>query len=208
MQSKLSKFIATMLVIVILYANSWAVVSYAADQFLSENELESQKTLSKDGNVDFDVYYSSGKHKALININEEKTKLNIAISAKKTGYIKDATVDFSSSNFEIVQSEEENKIQSIDETSKKITFGQINYKEDVIEQVTIKPSKVGKIENDYFNKDNHVKLSCTFVNQDAKEIKIEQEIVINTEWFVEKAEAELKYDVTKYIPYATEKESK
>lgn len=35
MQSKLSKFIATMLVIVILYANSWAVVSYAADQFLS-----------------------------------------------------------------------------------------------------------------------------------------------------------------------------
>lgn len=208
MQSKLSKFIATMLVIVILYANSWAVVSYAADQFLSENELESQKTLSKDGNVDFDVYYSSGKHKALININEEKTKLNIAISAKKTGYIKDATVDFSSSNFEIVQSEEENKIQSIDETSKKITFGQINYKEDVIEQVTIKPSKVRKIENDYFNKDNHVKLSCTFVNQDAKEIKIEQEIVINTEWFVEKAEAELKYDVTKYIPYATEKESK
>ena len=48
MQVRLSKFIAVMLVVIILGSISWPVVSYSAELFLSENELESQNTTSKD----------------------------------------------------------------------------------------------------------------------------------------------------------------
>ena len=43
MQVRLSKFIAVMLVVIILGSISFPVVSYSAELFLSENELESQK---------------------------------------------------------------------------------------------------------------------------------------------------------------------
>lgn len=42
MQAKISKFIAAVLALVIIFANSWSVVSYAAEVFLSEKELENQ----------------------------------------------------------------------------------------------------------------------------------------------------------------------
>ena len=103
MQAKISKFIAAVLVLVIVFANSWSVVSYAAEVFLSEKELENQNTTSKDGSVDFDVQYTNGKHSATLNIDEKNTKLNIAVSLKKSGYVKDLAIDFSSSNFEIAQ---------------------------------------------------------------------------------------------------------
>lgn len=61
MQVRLSKFIAVMLVVIILCSISWPVVSYSAELFLSENELESQNTTSKDGSVNFDVQYENGR---------------------------------------------------------------------------------------------------------------------------------------------------
>ena len=108
MQAKVSKFIAAILALVIIFANSWSVVSYAAEVFLSEKELENQNTTSKDGSVNFDVQYTNGKHSATLNIDEKNTKLNIAVSLKKSGYIKDLTIDFSSSNFEIARINNEN----------------------------------------------------------------------------------------------------
>ena len=108
MQAKISKFIAAVLALVIIFANSWSVVSYAAEVFLSEKELENQNTTSKDGSVDFDVQYTNGKHSATLNIDEKNTKLNIAVSLKKSGYVKDLAIDFSSSNFEVDQINDEN----------------------------------------------------------------------------------------------------
>ena len=136
MQAKISKFIAAVLALVIIFANSWSVVSYAAEVFLSEKELENQNTTSKDGSVDFDVQYTNGKHSAQIDINQNNTKLNILLSAKKEGYIKEATIDFSDTNFEIAQINEantvttqndsktkvSNKIESFDDKNKKITI--------------------------------------------------------------------------------------
>ena len=136
MQAKISKFIAAVLALVIIFANSWSVVSYAAEVFLSEKELENQNTTSKDGSVDFDVQYTNGKHSATLNIDEKNTKLNIAVSLKKSGYVKDLAIDFSSSNFEVDQINDENtnengnaaqttvakKIQNFDAENKKITL--------------------------------------------------------------------------------------
>lgn len=222
MQAKISKFIAAVLVLVIVFANSWSVVSYAAEVFLSEKELENQNTTSKDGSVDFDVQYTNGKHSATLNIDEKNTKLNIAVSLKKSGYVKDLAIDFSSSNFEIAQINDENtnengnaaqttvakKIQNFDAENKKIIFGQTTNKEQISEQIYINPIIKEEIDEDNFSKDNKIKLTCTFVNTDAKETKIEKEIVLHTEWTAKNVETELNYETIKYIPYATENESK
>lgn len=207
MQARLSKFIATMLVVIILSAISWPVVSYSAELFLSENELESQNTTSKDGSVNFDVQYENGKHSAIIDQNKSDEKINIALSLKKDGYIKEATIDLSNTNFEISQVKKSDKVQNFDAENKKITFGQMTSKEKIAEQIIITPINKEEVSKDNFNKDNHIKLTCTFVNTNLKETKVEQEIVIHTEWMAKNVEANLNYEVTKYIPYATENES-
>ena len=56
MQQKITKIIAALLAITLLYANSAAVISYAADNFLTDQEIESQKTSTNNANVEFDVY--------------------------------------------------------------------------------------------------------------------------------------------------------
>lgn len=207
MQARLSKFIAAMLVVIILSAISWPVVSYSAELFLSENELESQNTTSKDGSVNFDVQYENGKHSAIIDQNKSDEKINIALSLKKDGYIKEATIDLSDTNFEISQVKKSDKVQNFDAENKKITFGQMTSKEKIAEQIIITPINKEEVSKDNFNKDNHIKLTCTFVNTNLKETKVEQEIVIHTEWMAKNVEANLNYEVTKYIPYATENES-
>ena len=208
MQQKLIKVISVILVTAILYANSSAVISYAADNFLSEKEIENQGTSTKSENVEFDVYYDGGKHSATADINATDTKLNIAINVKKAGYLKDAVVDFSDTNFTIAQTEESEYIQSFDAASKKVVFNQINNGVNALETINIAADKKDEINQDMFSKDNVIKLTATYVNAKAEEIDIEKEIVIHTDWNAQDAKANLQYEITKYIPYATNGVSK
>lgn len=208
MQQKLIKVISVILVTAILYANSSAVISYAADNFLSEKEIENQGTSTKSENVEFDVYYDGGKHSATADINATDTKLNIAINVKKAGYLKDAVVDFSDTNFTIAQTEESEYIQSFDAASKKVVFNQINNGVNALETINIAADKKDEINQDMFSKDNVIKLTATYVNAKAEEIAIEKGIVIHTDWNAQEAKANLQYEITKYIPYATNGVSK
>ena len=208
MQQKLIKVISVILVTAILYANSSAVISYAADNFLSEKEIENQGTSTKSENVEFDVYYDGGKHSATADINATDTKLNIAINVKKAGYLKDAVVDFSDTNFTIAQTEESEYIQSFDAASKKVVFNQINNGVNALETINIAADKKDEINQDMFSKDNVIKLTATYVNAKAEEIAIEKGIVIHTDWNAQDAKANLQYEITKYIPYATNGVSK
>ena len=122
MQQKLIKVISVILVTAILYANSSAVISYAADNFLSEKEIENQGTSTKSENVEFDVYYDGGKHSITADVNATDTNLNVELNVKKAGYLKNAVVDFADSNFTITQKEESQYVQSFDAENKKIAF--------------------------------------------------------------------------------------
>ena len=67
--------------------------------------------------------------------------------------------------------------------NKKITFGQITNKEQISEQIYINPIIKEEIGEDNFSRDNKIKLTCTFVNTDAKETKVEKEIVLHEEGY-------------------------
>ena len=83
MKQRLVKIISAMLVIAILYANSAAVISYAAENLLSDKELENQKTQTNNANVEFDVYYDGGKHKAYADLNSTDNTKEIAKKLSK-----------------------------------------------------------------------------------------------------------------------------
>ena len=208
MQQKLIKVIAVLLTTTILYANSATVVSYAADNFLSAKALENQGTSTTNENVEFDVYYDGGKHTVSADVNAEDTKLNIALNVKKAGYIKDAVVDFSDTNFKIAKTEESDNIQALDEENKKISFNQINNGENVTETINIALDKKDEISEDMFDRDNTIKFTGTYVNAKGKEVAVKKDIVVHTSWTASTAKAKLDYEITKYIPYSANNVSK
>ena len=208
MQQKLIKVIAMLLTTTILYANSAAVVSYAADNFLSAKALENQGTSTTNENVEFDVYYDGGKHTVSADVNAEDTKLNIALNVKKAGYIKDAVVDFSDTNFKIAKTEESDSIQAIDAENKKISFNQINNGENVTETINIALDKKDEISEDMFDRDNTIKFTGTYVNAKGEEVAVKKDIVVHTSWTASTAKAKLDYEITKYIPYSANNVSK
>lgn len=208
MQQKLIKVIAMLLTTTILYANSATVVSYAADNFLSAKALENQGTSTTNENVEFDVYYDGGKHTVSADVNAEDTKLNIALNVKKAGYIKDAVVDLSDTNFKIVKTEESDSIQAVDAENKKISFNQINNGENVTETINIALDKKDEISEDMFDRDNTIKFTGTYVNAKGEEVAVKKDIVVHTSWTASTAKAKLEYEITKYIPYSANSVSK
>ena len=208
MQQKLIKVIAMLLTTTILYANSAAVVSYAADNFLSAKALENQGTSTTNENVEFDVYYDGGKHTVSADVNAEDTKLNIALKVKKAGYLKDAVVDFSDTNFKIAKTEESDNIQAVDAENKKISFNQINNGENVTETINIALDKKDEISEDMFDRDNTIKFTGTYVNAKGEEVAVKKDIVVHTSWTASTAKAKLDYEITKYIPYSVNNVSK
>lgn len=208
MQQKLIKVIAVLLTTTILHANSAAVVSYAADNFLSAKALENQGTSTTNENVEFDVYYDGGKHTVSADVNAEDTKLNIALNVKKAGYIKDAVVDFSDTNFKIAKTEESDNIQAVDAENKKISFNQINNGENVTETINIALDKKDEISEDMFDRDNTIKFTGTYVNAKGEEVAVKKDIVVHTSWTASTAKAKLNYEITKYIPYSANNVSK
>ena len=208
MQQKLIKVIAVLLTTTILYANSAAVVSYAADNFLSAKALENQGTSTTNENVEFDVYYDGGKHTVSADVNAEDTKLNIALKVKKAGYLKDAVVDFSDTNFKIAKTEESDNIQAVDAENKKISFNQINNGENVTETINIALDKKDEISEDMFDRDNTIKFTGTYVNAKGEEVAVKKDIIVHTSWTASTAKAKLDYEITKYIPYSANNVSK
>ena len=208
MQQKLIKVIAMLLTTTILYANSATVVSYAADNFLSAKALENQGTSTTNENVEFDVYYDGGKHTVSADVNAEDTKLNIALNVKKAGYLKDAVVDFSDTNFKIAKTEESDNIQAVDAENKKISFNQINNGENVTETINIALDKKDEISEDMFDRDNTIKFTGTYVNAKGEEVAVKKDIVVHTSWTASTAKAKLDYEITKYIPYSANNVSK
>ena len=208
MQQKLIKVIAVLLTTTILYANSAVVVSYAADNFLSAKALENQGTSTTNENVEFDVYYDGGKHTVSADVNAEDTKLNIALKVKKAGYLKDAVVDFSDTNFKIAKTEESDNIQAVDAENKKISFNQINNGENVTETINIALDKKDEISEDMFDRDNTIKFTGTYVNAKGEEVAVKKDIVVHTSWTASTAKAKLDYEITKYIPYSANNVSK
>lgn len=203
MQQKITKIIATLLAIMLLYANSAALISYAADNFLTDQEIENQKTATSNANVEFDVYFADGKHSGNLDISSDETKLNIRLKVKNSGYLKDAVVDFSLANFEISDDgTNQEVVQSFNAEEKTIKFNQINNGTEVVKSINIKATQSEKMKQDELMRDNQINLTGTYVNAKGNEEAISKTTILHANWnMYEEANAILRYQPLAFVPY-------
>ena len=207
MQQKIIKTISALLAIVLLYANSAAVVSYAVDELLTAQELENQKTTTNNTNVEFDVYYEGGSHTGNLDITSDSNKLNLKLKVKDTGYLKDATVTFSDVNFTISDDgTNSDRIKEFNSDASSIKFNQINAGEEVVKSLNLTIKQDNTVSQNIMNKDNKITLNATYVNSKGKEEQVAKDIMINTNWNLkaedkDKSKAVLNYEQLAFVPY-------
>lgn len=201
MQEKFIKLIAGILTIILLCSQSGLTVSWAVNELLTDEELESQDTTS-DRNVDFDVYYEDGKHTKKISINgdaENNATINAKISLKNIGYIEDGVIDFSNSNFKVSDENNQEIIKKINDN--KVILNRLTGGEEIIVSLNITPNAENKVTSDFFNKDNNITFTGTFTNANEKNFNINLNVVIHTEYIVENVETFINQSITKYVPF-------
>ncbi len=207
MQQKIIKTISALLAIILLYANSAAVVSYAVDELLTAQELENQKTTTNNSNVEFDVYYEGGSHTGNLDITSDSNKLNLKLKVKDTGYLKDATVTFSDANFKISDDgTNSDRIKEFNSDASLIKFNQINAGEEVVKSLNLAIKQDNTVSQNIMNKDNKITLNATYVNSKGKEEAVSKDIMINTNWNLkaedkDKSKAVLNYEQLAFVPY-------
>lgn len=207
MQERFIKAIAGILVIILLCSSSGITISYAVNELLTDSELESQNTGS-DKNVDFDIYYESGKHTERIDIDANNTNnklIKVKINLKNIGYIEDGVVDFSNSNFKIINNQNQEIIKEIKDN--KLYLNRLTGGEETIITLQIIPNKENKVSSDFFNKDNNIEFIGTFINENEKASKVNNNIILHTQWIPQNIETYIDQSITKYVPFNFENEA-
>lgn len=205
-QKLLTKVLATTLAVILTFANFVMLGVYASNSYATQDELETQKTVSKDQNIEFDAYFMSDKqnksHTSKIDM-DASTKLYLNVSAKN-GYLKNAKIAITGenntdSNFEIVSgSELSDSIESIDKNV--ISLKQINNGTQVVLEVPIKSIKQDLFDLSNFSKINNITLTGSYVNNEGKQIAVSQTINVRNEWTKE-VKAVIEQEEKTYIPY-------
>ena len=200
MNRLLEKLIAIMLVFVLISANLVVLGEFTIANAASDEELNGQRTSTNNRNVEFNSYLEGNAHIQTFDIGDENAKIYLNIKVENEGYIKDATVEFSNVNFKIKSDIQNDNIQNIDAENNRITLNKIDNGSDVVIELPIEILNNETISNDYFNKEFVTKLTGTYVNSNGRESSVEKEITNRLSW-KGTAEAELKSETTKYIPY-------
>ena len=197
MRQILTKLIAVMLVVFLLFSVSGATISYAVDELMSESELENQNEGVEDKYVAFDAYFEDSKHSITSNAYEGETKLNIEIEVKEAGYLENATVDFSDSNFIIESVDKPELVSEIKD--KQLVLNKISGGDKITLIANLKPDIKDQIKENFFNKDNSLALTGNFVNEKQKTTNITKNIVVHISWTAENPNIVLDQGIEKYI---------
>lgn len=200
----LSKILAVMLVITLTFANFIFLAVYAGKSYAASVDYESQETNINKTNISFDAYFISGtgekSHTQVTEMNNDELKLFLSVSVTK-GYMKDTVVSIQNSNFKVVTGEGlPDGVEAIDTENNTVTLKQINKGESKEIQLPIEVVKDEKFDLNNFSKDATVKLTGTFVNDSAKEIKFDKDIVVNLS-LSENAEAYLSGEISKHVAF-------
>lgn len=210
-QKTLSKILAIMLVITLTLANFVLVLVYAEESYAASVNYEAQETNINKTNISFDAYFVSDagvkSHTQVTEMNNNELKLFLDISVTK-GYLKEALVSLENANFKLIRRDIlPDGVEAIDIEKGTITLKQINKGES---KTIILPVEVVKDEQfalNNFSKDTTVRLDGVFVNNSAKEINFNKEIVVNLA-LSENAESYLNAEVSKYVTFEEKGEKK
>lgn len=196
-QKLLSTILAVMMLMSYVSTIGNAVIASAIN-------LTGQNSKTNHANVEFNSYFEGGTYSKTFEIGSE-AKLYLELKVKNTGCLKNGTIQFLNTNFEIdSNSLNNNKVQS--SSKNEIKLKQINNSNDsLIIEVPITILTDENVPSNLFNKIVNVKFTATYIDENGKENSIKKEINNEVKW-VETAEVELVGEITKYLPYELEEE--
>lgn len=207
MKKILTKLIATITIMSIVFSNLSIIGIYGSKVFASE--LDSQNTNTNINDVNFDAYFKQNDkntHDVRIELGANN-KLYYRITVGSSGYLKNAKITLKgeekeeNANLEIGEIAENNVIQNIDKQKREITFNQINANTEKEIEVPISFINSENINVKDLSKQNIAKLEGIFVDINGKEHKVEKEIKIKLNWYAENVEANIEQNISKYIPF-------
>lgn len=200
MSKLFKKIIALIMVIVLMGANLAVLGEFTIANALSNEELNEQTSKTNHKNVEFNSYFYGGTHNQTFDIGSEDAKLYLNVKVNNAGYLENGTVEFQNANFKLKDGIENENIQSIDSENNKIVLNKLNNGSDITIELPIEILNKDNVSLDYFAKEGTSKLTGNYVDGEGKANAIEKEVINKLSWRGT-AEAELKVETTKYVPY-------
>ncbi len=202
----ISKLLATMLVITLTFANVLLLGDYASKAFATDANFENQPIVTNNANVEFDAYYidESGNkmHSVKEDINSEDLILYLYAKVRN-GYLKGIKINMfgneesESTNFTISNNTDNlTMVESIDVNTNTIKLKQLDNGTEVVIKVPTYANKNDVYDIANFNKQNNIKITATYIDNEGKEIPIEKTVKTNVEWTAN-AEPVLEQEVLK-----------
>lgn len=175
------KIIAIFLIICLTISNWMILGSYFITEVYAK-EISEEKTKDVLFEAKFSDEDSSKEYAQNLNADVNKNYLlNLKIENKNRGYLKDAYIEFVSSNYNVSNTNEENEfIEKIED--KKIFLNTINDNNTVNINLLINTPFTDKINLEQLNKQSKIILNGIYVNSDGKESEIKKEIEVNVSW--------------------------
>lgn len=212
--NKTKNIIPKIIAIIIVFLMTFSNIAFIGNQLFTYaadiNKLDKQDNKTKNENIEFDAFFKVEQintHQATLDSINNDNNLYISLNVKESGYLKDAKIHFtdeqgsSNTNFEIENIiDDNNLLAKFDKNTKEMLLNQVNSETYNLIQAKIGLKVDDIIEVNRLNNNNKLILKGTYVNEKAKEIKIEKEIIINTRW---KANTQIILDsqISKYVQY-------
>ena len=204
MSKLFEKIIALIMVIILMSANLLIIGEFTIAQALSDEELNEQTSKTNQKNVEFNSYFYGQIHNQTFDIGSEEAKIYLKIVVNNAGYVDEGTtVEFQNANFKIKDGITNENIKSIDTANNKITLNKIDNGSNVEIEVPIEILEEENVSLDYFAKETTTKLFGTYVDGEGERNSLEKEVANKLSW-KGTAEAEIKVEATKYIPYVVD----
>ena len=136
-------------------------------------ELEKQNNKTSHNDVEFNSYLEGNVHEKTYPITEGG-KMYIELSVKENGYLKNAIVEITNSNYELNRDQiKEENIQKIEEG--KIYLGQINSNQKVNIELPVSFKREEQVEKNVLDKISEINFSGTYIDGNGNE---------KTVWFI------------------------
>ena len=204
MSKLFEKIIALIMVIILMSANLLIIGEFTIAQALSDEELNEQTSKTNQKNVEFNSYFYGQIHNQTFDIGSEEAKIYLKIVVNNAGYVDEGTtVEFQNTNFKIKDGITNENIKNVDTENNKITLNKIDNGSNVEIEVPIEILEEENVSLDYFAKEATTKLFGTYVDGEGERNSLEKEVANKLSW-KGTAEAEIKVEATKYIPYVVD----
>lgn len=172
--------------ILIMVMNAFNVSTLASIAIAVSDELESQTKTTNIANVELDAFYKDGeseKHSKELSVGNEET-LYLRVRVKDKVSISSAKLKLENVNFKIVKDKVKasNYVKNIDDNTNEIELNPVSSNNEVLLELPIQFKKESPFTEDYFDREQVIKLEGKYADQNQKEKDLSGEVKIHTKW--------------------------